>query len=227
MKSDQERLFLKVIEKSKRINNSLSPYAEPRTVSYKAKIPFKALSLRELLIHRMADLSEVACDLLVEEKFLSSIIIARSLYETTTVAFILDKKMKECLEKNRIEGFDDTIIRLLVGSRTEMTEVESMNILTLIDHWSKDVEEIKKIYDDLCEFTHPNYSGCMGCFGKFDKKRLVLDLGKYLYGSDYPISLALIAMNTALDYFIDIYDGMASYLPQFSKLCEESLDKDR
>ena len=127
-----------VLEKTVRINASLPPYAEPRTVSYTAKIPFKALSVRELLIHRIANLSQVACKLLDGEEYLSSIIISRAVVETTAVIYYIDKKMKECLDKDNIEGFDDTVIKLLFGSRNEMTEVISINILTLIEHWSKE-----------------------------------------------------------------------------------------
>lgn len=45
---------------SQALKASLPPRIDPATISTKAKIPFKALSVREVLLYRVSELAEAA-----------------------------------------------------------------------------------------------------------------------------------------------------------------------
>ena len=61
---------------------SLPQRLDPATISLTAKLPFRAMSLREALIHRVADLSEAAVRLYESGQTLPAFVITRALMET-------------------------------------------------------------------------------------------------------------------------------------------------
>ena len=56
--------------------------------------------------------------------------------------------------------------------------MESYNVLTAVNRLDKEFGGLRQMYDNLCEFTHPNWSGVMGSYSKIDKQEYTLYLGK-------------------------------------------------
>ena len=56
MSAPEEEMFDKCFEKVKSFKASLPETVDPRDISLKAKIPFKALVYREALLHRVTEL---------------------------------------------------------------------------------------------------------------------------------------------------------------------------
>jgi hypothetical protein len=160
-----------------RFKESLSSQVDPAGLTLNSKIPFKVLSLKELLFHRITMLAQVALDIYEENKRVPSYILMRSTVETCALCFALRKKMSNFLEDKNLNEFDDFLVKGLSGGRDEKAKHSAVNILTCIDHVDKEYKNFRKMYDVLCEYAHPNYLGTLDSFGKIDRENVWLDLG--------------------------------------------------
>ena len=92
---------------SDQINSNLPDKIEAAALSHISKLPFKALTLRETLIHRMADLSDAAISLYKSSNIVPAIIMIRSVFETSAVLFWLFKKLKHVSETSDLYDIND------------------------------------------------------------------------------------------------------------------------
>jgi len=211
------------IQLNAQLQTLLPEVIHPQEVSSKAKIPYKVLMLRELLIHRMAELSDEARILLSAKKVLPSLILARAAFETTAALFTLRKKIKSVLDSEKLGQIDDEVVKLVLGSRSGIGTVEAFNVLTFIDHLNETFEGLRKTYEDLCDFTHPNWSGCYGVYGQLDRQTKSVTFkknsGKAL---EFPYSLGITSLVMALEIFIDHYHELSEILPKFTEVCDEA-----
>lgn len=160
-----------------RFEESLSTRVDPAGLTLKSKIPFKVLSLKELLFHRITMLAQVALDLYDQNKRVPSYILMRSTVETCALCFCLRKKISIYIEDHNLDNFDDFLVKGLSGGRDEKATHSSINVLTCVDHVDREFKDFRKMYDVLCEYAHPNYLGTLNSFGKIDRKNVWLDLG--------------------------------------------------
>jgi hypothetical protein len=130
----------------------------------------------------------------------------------------LNKKSKEFLEKGDEESFDEFLMKGLLGSKDGTTQIESYNVLTAVDHLNKDFDGLRKMYDTLCEFTHPNWSGVMGSYSKLEKERYMLYLGKE--HRQPPMAFGLGPLIGCLAIFQDYYNGLADVLEAINEQYE-------
>lgn len=208
------------------IEEKLPSSIDPAKMSLETKIPFKVLSLRELLMHRISELSLLAYDFFEDEKAIPGLIYTRAVLEATAVFFTLKEKMEITIEQENLNEFDDHISKMLLGSRNEITEIETFNVLTAIDKWDSRGNYIKKVYDDLSEFVHPNWSGLLMSYGKLDKETLILLLGSEHRRGEFPLDLGINSLLAVLVDFINFYDAVGDILPDFIKLCETFFNSD-
>jgi len=110
-----------------------------------------------------------------------------------------------------------------MGDRLAESKAESINALTLVNHLSKIAPGVRKSYDDLSEFAHPNWSGSFGSYGTINEKEMKLELGIRKDFNTFPYRIALNALIASLETFCLFYNDLAGIIPEFSKLCEESL----
>ena len=204
---------------SMRLSSSLPKKIEAASLSHYSKLPFKAFSLREALIHRIAELSEVAVELFESEKLVSAIIMTRAVYETTSVLYWLYKSLEKVCTKKELGNIDEFFMKSLFGSKNGKMPLESYNILTAIDHTDKDFKGYRNAYNSLSEFTHPNWPGLLGAYSKLNRKKIYLELVKD--AGNIPPSVALPLLVGALTLFIDCYNEMETYLLQFNEICDE------
>jgi hypothetical protein len=204
---------------SEQINKSLPDKIFVASLSHTSKLPFKALSLREVLIHRVAELSETAVNLFESNKLVPAIIMTRAVFESTAVLYWLYERIKQVSITKELGDIDEFLMKSLFGGRVSEAPVESYNVLTAIDHINKKFAFYKESYDNLSDYAHPNWPGLMGAYSKLDKKEMTLHLGKQV--GNVPILVALPLLAASLKLFIHYYDDMEKYLLQFNKICDE------
>jgi len=205
-----------------RFNESLVVRVDPGGLTLKSKIPFKVLSLKELLFHRITMLSQVALDLYLQNKRVPSFILMRSVIETCALCFALRKKTTNFLNDTiNIDVFNSFIDKGLSGGRDEKANHQAVNALTCIDHIDREYDGFRKMYDVLCEYAHPNYLGTLDSFGKVDEKNIWLDLGYELKMPPAEFGLAPFFMSLLI--FEEQYNLIAGMVEDLNELFEKKV----
>ncbi|MBI2999280.1 MAG: hypothetical protein HYY46_12675 [Deltaproteobacteria bacterium] len=209
-------------ESSERFAASLPQRIDAAALTLKSKLPFKALSIRELLLHRMAALSSAAADLFAQKRVIPAVILTRAIVETLAVLFTFHERLKRFLEdkKKDIDAMDDFLMRCLVGARNNPEMPTSTNILTLIDRLEKTVPGFRDVYDALCECAHPNWAGTFGAFGEVDHEKLGLKLGAAERSPAYSSGLA--SLSGSLMAFEHYYNDSAELVRRFNDYFENA-----
>jgi len=219
----EKKELAKAKQLSRRLSSNLPKEIEAASLSLSSKLAFKAFSLHEVLIHRIAELSEVAVELFELKKIVPAIIMTRAVFETTAVLYWLYKSIKHVCATKELGNIDEFFMKSLFGSKNEERLPESYNILTAINHTDKDFQGYRNAYNSLSEFAHPNWSGLSGAYSKLNQEKIILELGKEL--GNIPLSIALPLLLGALTLFIDYYNEMETYLLQFNEICDEICQK--
>ena len=215
----EKKELAKAKQLSRRLSSNLPKKIEAASLSHYSKLPFKAFSLREVLIHRITELSEVTVELFELKKIVPAIIMTRAVFETTAVLYWLYKSIKQVCATKELGNIDEFFMKSLFGSKNEERLIESYNILTAINHTDKDFQGYRNAYNSLSEFAHPNWSGLFGAYSKLTQEKIILELGKEV--GNIPLSVALPLLLGALTLFIDYYNEMKTYLLQFNEICDE------
>ena len=204
--SDLERLAL-AKQLASNIRASLPKELYAGSFTLKSKLPYKATSFREVLIHRISDVADVAVDLYQNNKLVPAFIATRALVETTAMLYWLHQKSCDFLEKPDDDSYDEFLMKGMLGSKDGTTKLQSYNVLTAVDRLDKEFKGLRQMYDTLCEFTHPNWSGVMGSYSRSDKKKYILYLGKE--HANPPLAFGLGPLIASLAIFQDYYNALA------------------
>ncbi len=209
---------------SQRLVGSLPSTVDPAAISVTAKIPFKVVSLREALLHRAAELAGVACDLFRRNRVVSAFLITRGLLETAAVLCDLRDRVVGAIDTSMLSELDDFLMRALMGSRETNAKIQALNVMTIVDRVAKKTTFYRNSYDTLSEFAHPNWSGVLASYSKHDAKNLLVNLGADVAKMSPRIGLPILI--GVLEAFIFCYKDLGLRLPDFIKLCEQSLVKE-
>lgn len=109
--SDLERLAL-AKQFASDIRDCLPKELDARSFSLKSKLPYKASAFREVLIHRVSDLADVAIELYESNRLVPAFVITRSVIETTAVVYWLYQKSQEFIEKKDENAFDEFLMKV-------------------------------------------------------------------------------------------------------------------
>jgi hypothetical protein len=203
-------------EYAKRFAASLPDRIEAAALTIESKLPFKALSIREVLLHRMASLCSAAVDLFEQKRVIPAVILTRAIVETVAVLFVFNERLERFMkdEKKNIDEIDDFLTRCLVGARNNPDIPTPTNILAFIDRVEKTVPGFRDVYDALCECAHPNWAGTFGAFGEIDKEKHELRLGPAERSPAYSTGIA--ALSGSLMAFEYYYNGSGDLVRQFN-----------
>ncbi|SCY91464.1 hypothetical protein [Desulfoluna spongiiphila] len=204
-----------------RFDESLVRRVDPAGLTLKSKIPFKVLSLKEVLFHRITILAQEAFDLYLQNKRMPSYILMRSTVETCALCFSFRKKCSIFLEDFNVANFDSFLMKGLSGGRIEKAKYQSVNVLTCIDHVDREFEGFRKMYDVLCEYAHPNHLGTLDSLGKFDNEKIWLDLGTELKMPPPAFGLAPFCMSLII--FEEQYNLIGDILRDINKNFDEKI----
>lgn len=187
-------------------------------LSLNSKLPFKATSIRELLIHRMSDLASAATRQLSDGFVVPGALLTRASVETVAVLYCLNRAIEQFLESQDMDRINSFLMSSLVGARWDDHPVQSINILTLIDKVTKELPAFRSSYDSLSEYAHPNWAGLLGSYGLIDREKDELHLG----GRDNSVGLetASYVLAGSLFTFKHYYNLSAANLDQFNQYFE-------
>jgi hypothetical protein len=214
-----EDAFQKAQQIALRIKNSLPEKIEAASFTLNSKLPFKAVSVRETLLHRVSDLASPAVFLFKEGNFIAGIVLTRAVLETVAVTFALKREIESFLSSKRIQEFDDFLMACLVGSRWPDAETPARNVLTFLNHVDKKFQGYRSTYDSLCEYAHPNWSGVLGSFGSIEHEAHILHLGRTDRGATLSIGITALAMSLGL--FEYAYNEMIDLLKMLNDNFED------
>lgn len=216
----KEELLTEADELVKQLVNKLPSRVSRGTVSTISKTALKGYAIRASLFHRMTELAEVAIDLYRQDRLIAAIVTTRSAFETAALLYHTYKHIEKVVETGKIGDIDDDLMKVLFGERLPDTDYVSVNILTVIDKLDKVATGVRDMYDGLCEFSHPNWSGVMGAYAKADQDIFTLNFNQK--HENIPPEVGLLALIAALSAFENYESAMSAILPNFTKIHEES-----
>lgn len=172
--------------------------------AYKWKATFKCWMLREAVSWRLQDLLAQSYELHMKGHGLGARILLRSGYETLGTLIYLNQLMQSLLkEKIDFFSFDRKVSQLLTGSRDGTTELESINILTVLQKCDAKYPGLLNIYKMMCESAHPNYEGIVAGYSRVDHAEFTTNFENRwmeLYGEHHLDSLDLCMMTFHIEY---------------------------
>ncbi|RPH79238.1 MAG: hypothetical protein EHM80_08355 [Nitrospiraceae bacterium] len=218
---NEEELLRKGLEFNGRLKTSLPPRIDPATISTRAKIPFKALCIREVILYRVSELADAALACYQRDQLVVAATLTRALLESVALLYWLFNELQAAVAAEDTSKIDEFLGRALVGARNEATPLLAHNVMNAIDIVTKDIDHYRKVYVELCEIAHPNWGGGLGAYAKLNREKVWYEFGT----SQLPKPLILGPLVTSLEYFIEFYDGMIPHLKEFAALCERELER--
>lgn len=167
------------------LKNSPSPY------------PLQAAVIFGCLLHRIVELSEVATMHIENDYRIPAAVVIRAVFESAALAYLLESKISKALTNGDLSSIKNSLERIGMGSRNSDTEISSYNILNAIDEANKEFEGIRGFYDDLSEFSHPNYAGTMCSYSRLSECKTGIVFGRN-GGFGMPSEVLLLSLHSAL-----------------------------
>lgn len=175
-----------------------------------SRLLFNALVFRGVLTHRVSDLATVSLQLYDSKQIIPAFIITRALLETVCLMFLLYRRIEEFNIDHDTDKLGDFLTKALLGSKNESTPFQSDSILKSVDKADKTFRGLRQMYDDLCEFTHPNWSGVLAAYSVYDDDSHIMNLRKN--GPSTRIEQGVAPFVQSLVMFSDYYNGIAEQI---------------
>lgn len=153
---------------------SLPSEVAARSLTLKSNTPFKALVLREALIHRVSSIADGAISEFDAGRWVAATILVRAVVETTALLFSLNRRVSRAIREKNDDDLTEFLRRTMVGSRTEPDLPEAINVLNFIDAVEKEFPGFRRQYEELSEYAHPNWCGVLGAFSKLDRENFTV-----------------------------------------------------
>lgn len=176
----------------------------------------KVCSIRGALIHRVYELGVSATDHYGEIKFIPAVVMTRAVFETAALIFVLHKKINRALEDESTDDLSAFLKRVILGSRNSDTEVSAYNILNAIDDVTGEYENCREFYDQLSEFSHPNFAGVQASYSFMSEDKTVLMLGP---DPKSDLALGYIPLKVALIVADHYYEKLLQLDSELFELC--------
>jgi hypothetical protein len=184
--------------------------------------------IKTALKYRIVNLSKNNIQLFEKNELLSAMILTRSIFETSALLFSVYKKLERAVIDKEIISIENFIERVAIGSRYNPTqnpkgeEVLAYNIMSAIDMLDKTFKGIKRDYDLVSEFAHPNHSGALSNFANIVNNEVVKFSNEMIYEhiekpKAYPLHLFCIS----LEIFILSETEINKLSPKFDALIKK------
>ncbi len=225
------------LEKERQCLEARLPEAINRkNVSDISKTALKAHLIRASLLYRYSDLTNNSTSLSKEGAVIPALILARAAFETAALLYYTYTKIYAVVKTGDMSEIDDILMRIMFGEKlqpiTEDANISAVNILTVINSLDKEMEKlgiqgIRDLYDGLCEFAHPNFSGAFAAYATQDNPfSCAFGVKPEYLDADMPLSF----LHTSLLILEKCDKDLIEILPKFTKLHESSKpqnDKDK
>lgn len=130
------------------IRAALPAEIQARALSRRANIPFKVALYRDSLLWRVDELGHAALAAYDQPHHVAAILITRGVVESVAALNSLHHLVMTYRAGN-LEALDDTLMKMLMGSRVRADRPDAINILTAVDRLSKLVPTVRWLYDQL------------------------------------------------------------------------------
>lgn len=217
-----ESLFQKIEEFSKRLESARKKTVAVAGNPLTPKIVWKYQMYEQFIIHRSCDLIEASLDAWRKRKPTIAFLATRGLIETAAMFFYVIKQLENLLEEKDFQKIDHLIMESIFSTRLEnYLPHKSKNILTIIDKVDKDSKGIRKTYDSLCEFAHPNSDALLMLYGEIREdysceissqngyNRSIIESG--ISGIAATLGLLVIALQNLADLYTPLHEVALSY----------------
>jgi hypothetical protein len=148
----------------KQIGHNRVQIVDPAKLTLKSRIPFKIRIFRELANERVFELGGTSIRIFERGDFVSAAITTRAVVETSAMCWYASQRFRE-LDVSSEDQINETLNRLLLGSKDAAAKNQAVNVLTMIGEVEKQVPHFSLNYQSLCEVTHPNWAGVLGAYG--------------------------------------------------------------
>ena len=198
----------------KEIECNLPKEIDENFMGDKTHVVNKYFTTRAGLMYRAYELALSAHECAIKNQIASSITLTRALVETVSVVGYLNHKVDDFDKNKDLTAFNETVMRVMLGSRSEGVPHSSVSILTTIGHIDKIMPGFRLTYDNLSEYSHPNFAGTCGLYSELKKGEMTVfskinsDTEKHKSDTINQICLAL----DTLKYFhIDMQDKIDDF----------------
>lgn len=142
--------------------------------AHKWKTTYRSIVLRELVCWRVTDLLAQVDALLRQSHFLGAVVLLRSAFETLAVLIYLNQKTEAIFADPKLFfHFGETTSRLMLGSKNKTTNIDALNILTVLAKCDEKFPGLTLMYGLLSESAHPNYDGVCSGYSSIDELNFV------------------------------------------------------
>ncbi|MEX0805724.1 MAG: hypothetical protein WD688_20760 [Candidatus Binatia bacterium] len=186
-----------------------------------SKLPFKAVSLRAILIHRINDLTSGALYALSNGSPVCAVLAMRAVIEVTSVLHVLRRLIEDAVRLETVDGVDERLMRMSFGTRTDITNMHATNVLTQIDLLDKKYKGLREWYDRLSEVAHPNYQGLLAAYETIDYSTYTVTFGITEQAREFGLHVAVPALCASLLITIDDYNALETSFRKFADLCHK------
>jgi hypothetical protein len=199
LKEDTDLEDREITEVLFKLRDRLIPELTTEDTASVPKMAWKMVSTYQCLIRRTLEAADGMKSAWDAGNLLTTITMARSLIEIGAIVRHLTDSIKKATKEKDVDALDKAIMNVGFGARIDLSEggeeweYKALNVLTMIDRMDKGMfrdknPRLRKTYDFLSEFVHPNHFGILGLysdgfpneyrveFGRIDnKKEMILD----------------------------------------------------
>lgn len=218
-----------------------------RKYSMQAKYPSKVVWFIEAMNWRIKECCEGAVILLDANLVIPSAALIRSALENLAILHKMKKMVIETVCNNTISNdLDKELMRFLFANKYKkgvfvddntyelFHQYQPDTVALLMDGLDEDVGiltkgqiSIKKFYSNLCEFVHTNTDGIMGAYSDLDEDNEMINFGPQITPSHPLYDAFPLTLLVALDLYIVDMRSIYDNLPEFTKVCEEKLKRQK
>ena len=153
-------------EIGKGVTSSIDPINQDGTVM--PKIIWKLRTYIEVSRQRVLDFTLSIGELWNSRNVGGAFVLLRCIYENVVYLYHVYKQLERYIKKNDFHSCDEMIMKSLFGAKMKEKGLPDIgNVLTMIDKLDKLITGFRDIYDNLSEFTHPNYFAMAGLYCEF------------------------------------------------------------
>jgi hypothetical protein len=171
----------------------------------------------------MIDFCEAIDILIKNNHVVPSLPLIRALFENIAISNRIVSAIENSLLSNKlVENFDDLITIISFGTRYDGEDM-SINILTQIDNLDKKYKGIKKSYNSLCEFVHPNWDGVGGSYSELNENDNTTEILKLITTEHLIFEMFESYFLLCMEIHIFLTKYIISNLKDFAVLCEANI----
>jgi hypothetical protein len=134
---------------------------DPKFSRFHSNVPFKLVSIRDALLHRLVNLGEESVVLHKNKSLIPFLLTVRACLETAALMFSLNRYIEAALKQGSLDLLKKQLEKTALGSRNSSTEFDSFNIMSAIKKLEKTYPGILQNYENLSEYCHPNFEGVL------------------------------------------------------------------